>query len=66
MGDFYDAFLFLKIVSILANSADSDEMPQFGISSGSSLFVEEPAYGFPVHKGINMYIQLSNVSHRLR
>ena len=31
-------FLSLKIYFILANSADPDEMPQGGISTGSSLF----------------------------
>ena len=34
-------FLSLKIDSVLANSAETDEMPQYGgISSGSSLFAK--------------------------
>ena len=35
-------FLSLKINFVLANSADPDEMPPGGISSGSSLFVKVP------------------------
>ena len=39
-----DVFLSMKIVVILANSTDSDEMPPyaFSISSGSSLFAKVP------------------------
>ena len=39
-----DLFMSLKIVFILANSEDTDEMS--GISSGSSLFAKEPVYRY--------------------
>ena len=39
----YDIFLSLKVVLILANSADSDEIQHYGcISSRSSLFANIP------------------------
>ena len=43
-----DVCLSLKIVSILANSTDPDEMPHLsGTSSGYSLLAKEPVYGYP-------------------
>ena len=38
----YDVFLSLKVVLILANSVDPDEMQHCCISSGSSLFAKVP------------------------
>ena len=47
--------LSLKIVFILANSADPDD------SSESSLFVKEPIEGFPVCRGLNQSLHLNLV-----
>ena len=42
-------FLSLKIIFVLANSADPDDMPKYyDMSSWSALFVKGPLYGYAV------------------
>ena len=49
----HGVFLSLKVVLILANNADPDEMHHSCcILSGSSLFAKVPVKGFPVYKGL--------------
>ena len=48
-------YLSLKIVFILVNSADPDEMPPYAISS---LFAKLPVKGFPVYKELMFFFSL--------
>ena len=44
-------YFCLKVVLILVNNADPDELHHY-ISSGSSLFAKVPIQGFPLYKGL--------------
>ena len=50
----YYVFLSLKVVFIIANSADPGEMQLCCISYGSPLFANVPVQGFRVYKRVKL------------